>query len=311
VTALGLPRNSEVLAPAYHHGSEIEALERSGLVVRFYSGNPRLEPEEDELEELAGPATTALHLTHFLGFPQDSRRWREWCDRRGLALIEDCAPAWLSSYEGRPVGSFGHLAVFSLYKQIGVPDGGAAICSRPLKAPDRTSSLGLEATIRRHGAWLAQRFWTQRGGPRNVAEVDPARDFTLGDPQAPPTRMTRLLLPRVPTADVAARRRHNCQRLLDRLADYVPQPFEHLPGGASPWMLPISVPDKAALLSHLAREGILAIDHWSVPHPSLRPERFPEIAQRRRSTVALPVHQGLGDSDMNRISSAVVDALSG
>src|SRR6266498_5145150 len=52
VRALGLLPGDEILAPAYHHGSEIEALVQAGLEPRFYEATETLEPDEAELEQL-------------------------------------------------------------------------------------------------------------------------------------------------------------------------------------------------------------------------------------------------------------------
>jgi dTDP-4-amino-4,6-dideoxygalactose transaminase len=126
--ALGLGSGDVVLMPAYHHGSEVEAATRAGLACSFYEGDERLEPDVDELEGLLEPGVRALHITHYLGFPQDVARWRAWCDEHGLLLIEDAAQAWLArDAEGRPLGRLGDLAVFCLYKTFGVPDGAALV----------------------------------------------------------------------------------------------------------------------------------------------------------------------------------------
>ena len=132
--ALGLEAGDEVLMPAYHHGSEVEAAIRAGLSCAFYEGNERLEPDPEELGRLVGPRTRVLHLTHFLGFPQDAGRWRAWCDERGLLLVEDAAQAWLAQDASGPVGRAGDLVVFCLYKTLGVPDG-AALVLRGAAAP--------------------------------------------------------------------------------------------------------------------------------------------------------------------------------
>src|SRR5680860_730413 len=79
--AVGLEPGDAVLVPAYHHGSEIEALVRNGLECRFYGPGERLEPDPDELETLLDGRVRALALVHYLGFPQDSPRWRGWCDK--------------------------------------------------------------------------------------------------------------------------------------------------------------------------------------------------------------------------------------
>src|SRR3954452_5608229 len=47
-------------------------------------------------------------------------------DKHKLILIEDCAQAWGARYRGKPVGTIGHVACFSLQqtKQITCGDGG-------------------------------------------------------------------------------------------------------------------------------------------------------------------------------------------
>jgi len=136
------------LVPAYHHGAEVEAFERAGARPRFYAGTADLAPHADELERLLRPSTRALHLIHNLGFVQDSPRWAAWCRERDLLLIEDCAPAWLAATGGRPAGTYGDLAVFSLYKTVALPDTGAAICSSRCPRRGRRPGSG-SARLRR------------------------------------------------------------------------------------------------------------------------------------------------------------------
>ena len=52
------------------------------------------------------------------------------------------------------------------------------------------------------------------------------------------------------------------------------------------------------------RNGIDALDFWSIPHSSL-PSGFPRAAELRRSIVGLPVHQELRRSDLERIVRTV------
>ena len=113
IQSLDLRPGDEILLPAYHHGSEVEAFRRTGLTCRFYDVDPTLRPAARTLDELIGPRTQALYLIHYLGFPQDAPGWLQWCRERGLLLIEDAAQAWLASVQGRPLGSFGDLAILS------------------------------------------------------------------------------------------------------------------------------------------------------------------------------------------------------
>jgi dTDP-4-amino-4,6-dideoxygalactose transaminase len=304
VRTLGIGPGDEVLAPAYHHGSEIEALERTGVRCVFYEPNARLEPDPEELDALRGDATRALHLIHHLGFPQDAARWRAWCDARGLALIEDAAQAWLAQADGRPAGAFGDLAIFSLYKTFGLPDGGALHCpAGAARSAGRGGDLAALRLALEHVAWLAGRSAVVGGlaARRRPRRYDPLADFALGTPR-PPSRATLLALRRVADPSVAERRRANYGVLLDRLLDLVPPPFDELVPGACPFVLPVRVADKPRFLSAARAAGVRALDLWSVAHSSLPSEGFPRAAALRASLAGLPVHQELRHGDLERIA---------
>jgi CelD/BcsL family acetyltransferase involved in cellulose biosynthesis len=302
--ALGLVPGDAVLVPAWHHGSEVEAMVRLGLEVRFWGGTERAEPDERELEGLLDERARALHLIHYLGFPQDAARWRAFCDTHDLALVEDAAQSWLAAdADGTQVGTHGDIAIWSLYKTFGLPDGAA------LRAPGLAGLAPAEGGARRgalEAGELALRWVAQRAPahPRRVSRpYDPSRDFQLGDPQSVPAQASSLLLARVADAGAAGRRRANYRVLLDALGDRVPPPFERLPHGASPWVFPIEVTDKPAVRDRLAAAGIGALDVWSVPHPALDAAAFEAIAARRAHTLGLPIHQELSARDLERIAA--------
>jgi dTDP-4-amino-4,6-dideoxygalactose transaminase len=310
VKVLGLRQGDEVLVPAYHHGSEVEALIAAGLVCRFYEIDERLAPDPGELEALLSPRTRALHLIHYYGFPQDAPRWRAWCDRRELLLLEDAAQAWLSSGQGRPVGSFGDLAIFSVYKTFGVPDGGLVVANQPLPQPAEAGPLGARAVLASHLRWLRQRRpWTAsyHGLPADDG-YDPVGDFTLGQPGSPPTRLTVALLARAGADRIRERRRRNYRYLLAGLGGAVEPVFSELPEGAVPFFFPVRAADKAALLGRLARHGVAALDVWSVPHPALAAADFDRTGTLRRSVLGLPVHQELRPRDLLRVVEAAIGA---
>lgn len=300
--ALGLGPGDEVLVPAYGHGSEVEALVRAGLAPRWYEGDTSLSPVADELESLLGPHTRALHLTHYLGFPQDAARWRRWCDEHGLLLLEDAAQAWLAELPEGPVGSFGDAAIFCLYKTVGVPDGAALVTAAPV-AGGRPGGVGAGAAARKLAAWLASRSPVVAGARARRTSGD---SFELGDPSAGPSAATLQLLPRVLRPGIAAARRANYLRLLEELGELVPEPFGRVPDGASPFAFPLRTEDKAALLERLERRGIRALDFWSAQHRLLTAGEFPAVARRRETTVCLPVHQELGEAGIEQILRAVL-----
>jgi dTDP-4-amino-4,6-dideoxygalactose transaminase len=313
--ALGLGRGDEILSPSYHAGPDIEAMLRVGVSVSFYDSGVDLVPDEAELEGLISAQTRALYLVHYCGFPQDAPRWRRWCDRHGLLLIEDAAQAWLAEIDGRPLGSFGDLAITCPYKMLPLPDGALALCrdAAPAQA-DGARRLGLGSVAHAHAAWLGQRMGAVGAGlsrMRRRKPFDAVAHVALNDPTESPATVTQVLLRRVDFAATQERRRLNYERLLQVLGEHVPHPFRRLPAGACPWYFPIECDARTQLVEELRAARISAMEVWAEPHPTLPPGAFPAAERWRASTVALPVHQELRARDLDQIAGATRALLRG
>lgn len=307
--ALGVGPGSRVLVPAWHHGSEVQAVRTVGATCVFYAVGPDLAPDPAELEALLDKHhdVAALHLTHYLGFPQDAARWRGWCDRHGLLLVEDAAQAWLATLDGVRTGSVGDLSVWCLYKTYGLPDG-AAVVGAPT-THGLPVAVGSVPLARRHASWLAQTTGRPRSR-RHRAAYDADADFATGV-LAAASGATRRLLPRVVRQDAAGPRRAHYSCLLEIAGHVVPRPFDVLPAGAVPFVFPVAVRDKAAVLAAFADEGCRALDLWSVPHGDLPVAEHQHAAWLRRHVVGLPVHQGLSVRAAQRIGDAAARVLGG
>jgi perosamine synthetase len=296
----------EILAPAFHHGSEIEAFKRAGLVCRFHTATRSLTPDESELESLLTPATRALHLVHFLGFSQDAPRWRRWCDERGLLLVEDAAQAWLAHIDGRPLGSYGDIAVVCLYKTFGLPDGAALVTRQPTSGAIPRGPVGGVWMGMEHALWLATRTsavaWVSDHRAPRVGALE--HTMSLGETRAP-SAATLAALPRIVDPAAADVRRAHFARYLELLGDFVLPAFAKLPAGTSPFVFPLLVQDKPKMLERLRRRRIRALNLWSAPHPSLPADEFATSMELRRTVVGLPVHQELRPGDVDRVVRAV------
>jgi dTDP-4-amino-4,6-dideoxygalactose transaminase/CelD/BcsL family acetyltransferase involved in cellulose biosynthesis len=306
--ALGIEPGDEILVPAYHHGSEIEVLVRLGVLCRFYTGDEMLAPDEEELDSLLTPRVRALLVIHYLGFPQDPARWRQWCNDRGLLLIEDAAQAWLAASDGVPVGTLGDVSLFCLYKTFGLPDGAAVLSRLPPPPLEGRHALNAGALARRHMASVMARsrlLTTLAESLRRERRYDPEVDFALGEPNVLPSAATFFLLPRIADRRAAARRRANYSSLLEELGDRVSPPFAAVSPGASPFAFPLESDRPEKLIERLEEQSIGSFPLWSAFHPAAPADRIPEIAARRQRTVALPVHQELAPADVERIVAAV------
>jgi perosamine synthetase len=102
---------------------------------------------------LITPRTRAVLVVHLFGKPAPVRELRELCDQHGLALIEDCAQAYLAPVGDSLVGRIGHIGCFSLQqtKHISAGDGGLVVTD--------------DAALARR-----MRLFSDKGWPRDTAE---------------------------------------------------------------------------------------------------------------------------------------------
>ena len=111
--ALGIGPGDEVIASAYGWHQVAHAVTLTGARVVFSDINywsGCLDPVRAAAQ--VTPATRAILAGNVNGHPAAWRELRALADAHGLKLIEDSTEAIGSVYAGRPVGSFGDLAVF-------------------------------------------------------------------------------------------------------------------------------------------------------------------------------------------------------
>jgi CDP-6-deoxy-D-xylo-4-hexulose-3-dehydrase len=86
-----------------------------------------------KLELAVSSKTKAIMIAHALGNPFNAKAVREFCDKYNLWLVEDCCDAVGAKYEGKMVGTYGHIATASFYPahHITMGEGGAVLMSDP------------------------------------------------------------------------------------------------------------------------------------------------------------------------------------
>jgi len=120
----------EVIVPAVSFPTTVAPLVRGGLVPVFVDCDlGTYNPNLDAIEAAIGERCRAVILAHMLGNPVDMSRLMEIARRHDLFVIEDICDALGSRWEGRLVGTFGHLATLSFYPahHITLGEGGAVV----------------------------------------------------------------------------------------------------------------------------------------------------------------------------------------
>jgi perosamine synthetase len=83
----------------------------------------------ETLAQAIGPRTRAIVVTHLFGNPCDMEPITQLGRERGIPIIEDCAQAFLATYENNYVGTIGTIGCFSLQqgKHITTGEGGLVV----------------------------------------------------------------------------------------------------------------------------------------------------------------------------------------
>ena len=138
VAAAGIAPGDEVItAPITDMGTVIGILFQHAVPV-FADLEPNtFNLSVADVERRITPKTKAIVAVHLGGNPCDLNALRALADKHKLVLIEDCAQGWGSSYRGKPIGTIGHIACFSLQasKQLTCGDGGIVASSDPKFGP--------------------------------------------------------------------------------------------------------------------------------------------------------------------------------
>jgi len=94
---------------------------------------PTYNIDVSRLEAARSDRTRAIMIAHTLGNPFDLAAVTAFAQAHDLWLIEDCCDAVGSRYNGRQVGTFGHVATTSFYPahHITMGEGGAVLTNRP------------------------------------------------------------------------------------------------------------------------------------------------------------------------------------
>lgn len=111
--ALDLEEGSEVITTPYTFFSTVAPLYKYRLKPVFVDvdENGNLDPEK--IEEKITDKTKAVLIMHCAGYPCDMDKFSDVCHKHNLYLVQDCAHAVTSTYNNKPVASYGDISIFS------------------------------------------------------------------------------------------------------------------------------------------------------------------------------------------------------
>jgi perosamine synthetase len=132
--AAGVGPGDEVIVPSFTFAATANSVALTGATPVFAD----IDPESycldvTSVQQALTPRTVGIMPVHLYGHPADMTALGALATKHNVQLFEDAAQAHGASWQGRPVGSFGAFAMFSLYptKNMTSGEGGMVSCATP------------------------------------------------------------------------------------------------------------------------------------------------------------------------------------
>ena len=296
LAAAGIGPGERVLTAAFSTGYTALGIQHAGAVPVFADVEPEslcldADAAARALETQDIRAIVPVHIFGHAGAGWE--RLLEAASRRGVPVIEDACQAHGARFRGRALGSFGRAAAFSFY---------------PTKNLGALGDAGLVATADERLAARVKRLRSGGQGARHD-HVTPGWNSRLDEIQA------AVLNERLPALPETNRRRAALARRYRDLLDGLPLRFV-TPGPeveGSSHLFVIRTAEREALRRHLAAAGIETLVHYPVAlteqaafAAAPRPEGgCPEAEAAAREVLSLPLHPGLSEAELVRVTAAV------
>lgn len=316
MVAAGLEPGSEVITTPLTFCATVNAIIHAGLTPVLADVDPLTQNiDPAAIEASITPRTRAIIPVHFAGRPCEMDAIVAIAKKHGLVLIEDCAHAIETEYDGRKAGTFGDFGCFSFYATKNVVTGeGGMILARDEAAMARARVLAL------HG--MSKDAWHRFGdkGYKHYQVVECGFKYNMMDLQA------AIGLHQLARVEESWRRREAIWTTYEReLADLpLARPAKPALGTRHAYHLYTVLVDEAAC--GISRDGFLdamnerrigtGVHYLSIAeHPyyqqrfGWRPEQWPNAMRIGRQTVSLPISPRLDDQSIERVVSCTRDAL--
>ena len=309
--AVGCGPGDEVVVPSLNFVAAANAIAHTGATPVFcdVTGPDDLNLDPADVEAAVTPATKAVVILHYGGFPCDVDGVRAVAERHRLAVVEDAAHAPGAERGGRMCGALGDVGCFSFFSNKNLPTGeGGMLVTDDDELAERLRLL------RSHG--MTTLTWDRHRGHASTYDVV-AQGFNY--------RMDELraaigLVQLAHLRERNAARARLAARYRDALADVdgVTMPFPDPDANAASShhlavaVLPAGV-DRDGIRTRMAERRIETSVHYPPIHgfsryaglPTQRPlPRTDEVAGR---ILTLPLFPHMTDAQVD----SVVDALAG
>jgi dTDP-4-amino-4,6-dideoxygalactose transaminase len=308
IELLELGEGDEVVLPSISFVAAANAVAATGARPVFCDVDPyTLNPRRSDIEAAITDQTKAVLVLHYGGYPGEITSIAHLCRERGIPLIEDAACAVASSVDGRVVGGFGDMAMWSFdaMKILSTGDGGMLYVRDPelARRARRLAYHGLEQSSGFSKARVSHRWWEL--DVRDFARRVIGNDLTAAIGLVQLRRMPEFIQRRKEIVDFYDAELADVDGL--RLPPSLPAGHESSYYFYWVQMAP-GIRDQMA--ADLYAAGVYTTFRYPPLHrvPAYQADAdlaLPGVDHASETTLCLPLHQGLDDIEVRKVVTEV------
>lgn len=305
---LNITTGDEVVLPTVSFVGAANAIVKSGARPVFCDVDPRtLNPTAEMIAEKITLRTRAIMVIHYGGYPCDMDGIMELAEDRGVNVIEDCACAVATQYKSKPVGTIGHIGIWSFdsMKTMVTCDGGMMWCRRKEHADwlKRNINFGMDFSSGMSKSESVDRNWwefdVQQAGRRAIINDLTA---TLGLVQ----------LGKLPKIVEWRNLVHNSYNV--ELADtgLVLPPILPDDCKATYYLYWVQLDKRDELAQYLRKKGIYSTFRYYPLHKVKYYNAWadlPNAEKAAKTTLCIPIHQSLSLEDVEYICDTIKEFM--
>ena len=297
----------EVIVPSYTFVSTALVFARQGAKIVFADSNLQ-NPNIDvtRLEGLITDKTKAIAIVHYAGISCDMDAVIALANKYNLLVIEDAAQAINSFYNGKALGSIGHLAAFSFHetKNINCGEGGMLAINdeRFIKRAEIIWEKGTNRTEFFRGE-VNKYEWVDTGSSFLPSEINAAYLYAQIE------NLNDIQIKRKNIFDSYYKGLESWSRKNSIQLPYMPEYATN--NGHMFYMVCNSLEQRSSLITHLKNNGIHAVFHYLSLHKSIYYKKLyegEELINSDRYTdclLRLPLYYELTATEIDKIINSI------
>ena len=292
---LGIGPGDEVIVSSNAYIACVMGITMNGGTPVFVESDQYLNIDASKIEAVITPHTKAILAVHLFGQSCDMTEIMRIAEKYGLMVVEDCAQAHGNHWQGKTVGTFGHVGCFSFYPTKGC------------------GAFGDAGAIVTNDESLARKFRVFRnyGSEKKYYNSMIGTNSRLDEIQAGLLRVRLYHM-----EELNAERQRLASRYSQKISNPLIKTPSVRPGADSVWhQYVIRCAQRSSLIEFLNQNGIGSIIHYPIP-PYLSEAyaclgipkgSFPYTEKAADEVLSLPMYNGMTEEEQDFVIRTLND----